>query len=59
MRYRYREDYRLSKQDVSAYCKEEAGSSQVDVERGMLRYIPDSVGLGELGTRGRLLGQSL
>ena len=59
VRYRYRGDCRLSKQDASAYCKEEGGSSHVDVERGMLRYIPDSVGPGELGTRGRLLGQSL
>ena len=55
MRYRFRGKYRLSKRDASACCKEEAQFSQVDVELGMLQYVLDIVGPGELGIRGQRL----
>ena len=46
------------KQDASVNWKEEAWLSQVDVERGMLRYVLAIVGPAELGIRGQLLAKA-
>ena len=59
VRYLFRGDYRLSKRNASACCKEEAWFYQDDVDRGMRQKVLDIVGPGKLGLRGQLLGRSL
>ena len=52
------EYYRLSLRDASAGCKGEACFCQADIELGMLRYVLDIVGPGELHIRGQLMDRS-